>query len=166
LSTRTNIIIEYGDSRVYLYRHHDGYLAETGADLARKLAATNGYLGANRFVRSLIEEAYEKQSYETEAKRIYEVTSEVHGDIEYLYVVRFDTNDSIKPQIGYRTYRGSEGPGGNAGPNSVKNMGSLADFVLAVNAEVRATNRRIAEMRRAQPAAYGDASDMPEVVLA
>jgi hypothetical protein len=42
MSTRTNILIKSGDTKVWLYRHHDGYLSETGYNLASVLANCKG----------------------------------------------------------------------------------------------------------------------------
>lgn len=39
MSTRANITIEYGESRVILYRHCDGYPSETGADILAAMEA-------------------------------------------------------------------------------------------------------------------------------
>lgn len=163
MSTRANIVILYGSSKVYLYRHCDGYPAELGADLARNLASAGH--SANKFVRSLVEARYEKASYETEAKPIYELTTEVHGDIEYLYLVKFeeDWHPTEKPQIGFAARRGWH-DGSDLKLSDVR-LGDLPTFVLAVNADIRAQNKRLGELRASQPQVYGDYGDQPEVVL-
>jgi hypothetical protein len=170
MGTRCNIVIEYGASRVYLYRHWDGYLAETGADLARKLqeSGAKGGESPTQFLQSLLDERYDKQSYEDKAKRLYEITDSIHGDIEYLYRVRFATAWSTTArvstrEIGYRTCAiGSERPEDVSGVH----LGPLETFVNAVNRDIKAQNVRLAQMRKEQPGPYGDAVDTPEVVLA
>ena len=37
MGTRCNIRITYGNTNVYIYRHWDGYLSETGKDVYEKL---------------------------------------------------------------------------------------------------------------------------------
>lgn len=159
MSTRANIVLESGESRVYLYRHCDGYPAETGADLVRLLAATGG--SASGFLQSLLDQRYEKQSYESAAKRIYELTSEVHGDIEYLYRVRLVSGwENREPLIGFSHHAiGSDRPD-NA--NGVV-LGSLRVFCDAVNAEIRAQNVRLEQLKREQPAHFGQCAPAEEV---
>ena len=155
MSTRTNIVIQTGQTNVYLYRHHDGYLTETGADLLKKLNAAND--NPSLFLESLLAERYDKQNYETVAKRVYELTTEVHGDIGYLYVVRFDDSNVT---TGYAA-RGSYD--NNVPEVADVKLGSKATFAEAVNKDIRATNRRLADLRKKQPGAYGDATDYAEV---
>ena len=37
MGTRCNIKITYGDTNIYIYRHWDGYLSQTGKDVYDKL---------------------------------------------------------------------------------------------------------------------------------
>ena len=76
MGTRCNIKIETGDTMLWIYRHWDGYPAETGVDLARKLVNVKS---AGEFITKLINDD------------AYEVTTEQHGDIEYLYNITFKT---------------------------------------------------------------------------
>jgi len=156
MSTRSNIVIENGSSRIYIYRHWDGYLAEAGADILAKLKASSS---PSRFLELLLAERYEKQSYETEAKRVYELTTEVHGDIEYLYVIKFrDVREDLR--IGY-AHRKVYSDGALEERDVV--LGGVESFVQAVNAEIRETNRRLAKLRAEQPKAYGEVADYSEV---
>jgi len=79
-------MIKAGKTTVYLYRHHDGYPACAGVDLAEALATSKT---CTALVQTLLDRRYDKQSYETDAKRMYEVTTDVHGDIEWLYKITF-----------------------------------------------------------------------------
>ena len=76
MGTRCNIKIETGNTTLWIYRHWDGYPAETGVDLATKLVHVKN---ANEFITKLINDD------------AYEVTTEQHGDIEYLYKIIFPT---------------------------------------------------------------------------
>lgn len=165
MSTRCNILVSLGESRVFIYRHCDGYLAETGADILEKLKAATGEPEARRspsgavnlFLRSLLEERYEKASYETEPRPVYELTSGWHGDIERAYWVDF-AEDGVKLNFASRprSYPNLETWIANAGPYS------LDAFRFLINAERRDMNKRIAELR-ASSKAYAECADYPEV---
>lgn len=93
MSTRSNILIQYGSTKIYLYRHCDGYPAINGVDLADAIGKAKS---PGALVADLLSRRYEKQSYETEARPIYELTTDFHGDIEWAYVVYY-------PRDGYAT---------------------------------------------------------------
>jgi hypothetical protein len=161
MSTRANVVIIYGESRVYIYRHHDGYPAGLGVDLARKVQAAGH--NPSKLVESLLAERYEQQSYETAPKSVYELTTDIHGDIEYVYRVVFEHGGGQGVRIGY-SHRSFDGPG----PETVARLvrtGPLAEFVESVNRDVRAQNARLAKLRAEQPAVYGKYEDEPEVAL-
>ena len=86
MSTRSNIKIKSGDTNIWLYRHCDGYLSETGYNLASTLAHCKGF---KSFLDNLLNQRYEATLYRP-AQPIYEFTTEEHGDIEYLYSFEFD----------------------------------------------------------------------------
>ncbi len=86
MSTRCNIKIKSGSTNIWLYRHCDGYLAETGYNLASTLAHCKGF---KSFLDSLLNQKYEATLYRP-AQPVYEFTTEEHGDIEYLYSFEFD----------------------------------------------------------------------------
>ena len=86
MSTRTNILIKSGNTKIWLYRHCDGYLSETGYNLASTLAHSRGF---KSFLDNLLNQKYKATMY-TPAQPIYEFTTEEHGDIEYLYSFEFD----------------------------------------------------------------------------
>lgn len=83
MSTRTNIVIRNGKTKVYLYRHSDGYPACNGIDLAEAMAASKNV--ADLLV-NLLSRRYEATKWRPE-KPIYEVTTDLHGDIEWIYVI-------------------------------------------------------------------------------
>ena len=88
MSTRSNVVIKSGETKIYLYRHSDGYLAEAGYNLACSLMHSNGF---KSFLNSLLSQKYEADTIR-EARAVYEFTTEQHGDIEYLYQFEFDVN--------------------------------------------------------------------------
>lgn len=91
MATRCNIRVSDKENKLWIYRHWDGYPAGTGADLARQLkkAAKYDHDRLPTFVRLLLDQRDEQQSYETEPSRPYEITTGMHGDIEWLYEVSF-----------------------------------------------------------------------------
>jgi hypothetical protein len=88
MSTRCNINIKIYNTNIWLYRHHDGYLSETGYNLACNLIHSKD---AHNFLENLLSEKYEASELRP-AQKIYELTSSQHGDIEYLYTFDFSNN--------------------------------------------------------------------------
>ena len=85
MSTRSNILITNNDTKIWLYRHYDGYLKEAGYNIASCLAQSTDL---HEFMGQLLSQKHEPSMYR-EARPIYEFTSGMHGDIEYLYKVNF-----------------------------------------------------------------------------
>ena len=89
MSTRCNIKIIDKDCEVILYHHHDGYPAGVGEDLFNKfndkLKDKNCRLWAEDVANSLIKDPDDDE---------YEWTSDILGDIEYLYEI-----DLIKREL-------------------------------------------------------------------
>jgi hypothetical protein len=137
MATRTNIVIELGSSRLYLYRHWDGYPAETGGDLVNKLSASGR--NPTKFLASLMAEMDEATSYRA-ASHVYEVTSDLHGDIEWIYVVKF--YDSAGFGVAMRPVRN----GANEDAvlvEALKDLGSLDRFATQVNIDRKEINQRM-----------------------
>ena len=88
MGTRCNINIKNYTTDIWLYRHLDGYLSETGYNLACNLIHSKD---AHTFLQSLLNEKYEASELRP-AEKIYELTSSQHGDIEYLYTFDFSNN--------------------------------------------------------------------------
>lgn len=178
MSTRCNVVVSIGSSKIYLYRHHDGYLAEAGADLALELKAVAGVPGArwspegmaDRFLRALMAKRYEKASYEKEPRPVWELTNDYHGDIERCYWIYFgkgglmggnEENFSVMFSSRPRNYPEL----GSWIEASRIRFENLANFVAAVNKERVECNRRIAELRAESPKAYADCGDYPMINL-
>jgi|TARA_A100000172_G_scaffold8180_2_gene4528 hypothetical protein len=85
MSTRANINIQFGESCIWLYSHYDGYLAFRGYDLISNLTHSKN---AKEFLNRLLNQKEEPSLYR-DGRHTYELTSEEHGDIEYLYTFIF-----------------------------------------------------------------------------
>ena len=97
MATRATVMLkDTKGNKLTFYRHYDGYVAATGADLARKLKKMSKrnahYQGWAAFANMLLKDRYEQQPYEKEAKQVYEITEHEHGDLDYQYAVVFDGN--------------------------------------------------------------------------
>ena len=81
MSTRCDIKVIYEDGVVFLYHHHDGYPEYVGKFLYNKF---NEKIKSCRFYSpsSVVNELI-KNTEDDE----YEWTTELHGDIEYLYEI-------------------------------------------------------------------------------
>jgi hypothetical protein len=107
MSTRANVIIRQGNDNIVFYRHSDGYPEVTGKDLKEFV---KGY--ASKFRNNVTQSAgwliihgrenWIKQQ-EILTKRYgslgtayawkcgdYEITTELHGDIDYVYTIDLD----------------------------------------------------------------------------
>ncbi len=90
MGTRCNINIKMYNTNIWLYRHHDGYLSETGNNLVCNLIHSKD---AQSFLENLLNEKYEVDNLRP-ARKIYELTTSQHGDIEYLYTFDFSNNNN------------------------------------------------------------------------
>lgn len=141
MSTRTNIIIEYGQTSIYLYRHHDGYLAETGANIHRVLSAhkKRSILQTTDILKDFLDQSYPSTKYRN-SQPIYEITNSVHGDIEFLYRIKMD-GETIKIQYvsGYSDL-----------DQKIENSKilTLDQFKDAINQEIKFSNIRIADLNK------------------
>lgn len=158
MSTRCNIIIQNGKSRTFIYRHSDGYLTATGLDIQQKLRA---HPDATSFVRALLTEMYEATSY-CAARPVYELTTNVHGDIEWLYLVKFDES-GVKVAAMQCGFAASGTPIDPEQALACIRAGDMSDFIRAINREARETNERIKKLRIEQPAHYGSMELLAEV---
>ena len=90
MSTRSNVLIKMGDTKIYLYRHSDGYPGANGADLAEKLIKHKNH--GKAFINDLLAERYDATEYRPE-RPVWELTNGLHGDIEWLYVFEMADGD-------------------------------------------------------------------------
>ncbi len=151
MSTRSNILVLNGSSRIFLYRHCDGYPAENGADLCEAIAASKN---AADLLVNLLSRRYEKASYETVARPVYEVTSDWHSDIEWAYVIEF-TSYPTTVRVGWQAI-------GFRGVNRERALAALdcrsfemhtpAEFGIFVQTEKDARARGIAAIEAARAA--------------
>lgn len=90
MGTRCNIKISYGDTTIWIYRHWDGYLAETGRDVFYKLqnSRKENYSMGGKDEASRINIPNFINSFLLDNR--YELTTCEHGDIEFLYDFKFN----------------------------------------------------------------------------
>jgi len=92
MSTRSNIILVTPDNKIHqLYHHCDGYLSGVGEELRCKLVYS---LGMHSLIKDmnlydiLISEILKDEDYEDEYVHDMNDENYLHGDIEYLYVIK------------------------------------------------------------------------------
>ena len=85
MSTRANININYGETCIWIYSHYDGYLSHRGYDLISNLTHSKN---AKDFITRLLSQKEEPSLYR-DGRNTYELTSQEHGDIEFLYTFNF-----------------------------------------------------------------------------
>ncbi len=92
MSTRSNIILVTPDNKAHQFYHHcDGYLSGVGEELRCKLVYS---LGMNTLIKDmslydlLVGEVAKDSDYEDEYKLEMNNDNHLHGDIEYLYVIK------------------------------------------------------------------------------
>lgn len=98
MSTRCNIVIkqnEKDEKPIYLYHHFDGYPEGVGAALKKYLSKLYS-LYPLRVANCLVK---------CEEDRGYEITSDLHNDIEYYYVIHCDE----RKMMTYERYKGGFG---------------------------------------------------------
>ena len=111
MGTRCNVIVKHGDTKINLYRHYDGYYAETGYDLITRLGHCMGAkrfdgsrcFSFNKFVTNLINAKREPYRYDPADKEQYELTNGIHGDVEFIY--RFTWKDVNKVILNFSQRR-------------------------------------------------------------
>ena len=91
MSTRCNIIVKepYGHKYI-LYHHHDGYPEGVGVQLRKALKMKEGCTFSNRWGGHYLANDLIKDQRGLNDKT-YEITSCLHSDIEFVYVVNFRT---------------------------------------------------------------------------
>lgn len=103
MSTRANIIIKDGDDKLIFYRHSDGYPEGVAATLNEFIQLVrDGKIRSNVSQAAGWLIALGQEEYETSLKNIrsadpssysnwkmgaYEPTTEIHGDIQFLYEI-------------------------------------------------------------------------------
>ncbi len=93
MSTRCNVVIKDKHDKLIFYRHSDGYPEVTGESLKVFLEwVTSGKIRDNvsqaaGWLIILGHEEYKKDGLTGWKVGAYEPTTEIHGDIEYLYEI-------------------------------------------------------------------------------
>ena len=95
MSTRCHVRIISGKTDIWMYRHHDGYLGETGYNLACCLLNNPSY---NTFLKAILDQKYETTEREF-GRPLYTFTTGPHGDHEYEYHFEFAPFDSKEVSV-------------------------------------------------------------------
>ena len=95
MSTRCHVRIISGKTDIWMYRHHDGYLGETGYNLACCLLNNPSY---NKFFKAILDQKYETTEREFE-RPLYTLTTGPHGDHDYEYHFEFSPFDSKEVSV-------------------------------------------------------------------
>ena len=143
MGTRCNVIIIGKGFQIVLYRHWDGYPAETGAALLSALEARNAAeaadgFGAAALVRHLLSQA-------EGGRKDFEITDALHGDIEHVYQIHWPDGNGSSLVIKHAAVD-SEAQIDNW--RDYARAYSLETFRAMVNSERRECNARIEQMRR------------------
>lgn len=89
MSTRTNIFVDYEGERIQYYHHYDGYPEGVGKMLASYLDIAT-YIAPERTTAGVRKQFLELLKLDKGFER-EEIG--LHGDIEYLYFVKFTDNE-------------------------------------------------------------------------
>lgn len=156
MGTRTNILIENGESRIWLYRHWDGYPSCTGKDLAEQLIADK--FRATAFLASLLAKRHEQASYQSAPSSVYELTTALHGDIEWFYRIQWPNNwaRDAQPVIGWgeRSYKADESP--EDAELKSRHVHTFEQFVEYVNSQISQANARLLHLKSRGEARFQD----------
>ena len=106
MSTRSTTTLEWNGQRVQLYRHHDGYFEGGAGETIQDLVASDP-TRPDELLRRLVSMRYPRTTFEPEdfpGRLVYEWTGSEHGDLEYMYRVRWtDDPNTYKavPELHY-----------------------------------------------------------------
>jgi len=134
MATRSNIIFNYGYTKIFFYRHYDGYLAETGKNLIEMLVDCKK---PDKFIESVLED------------KKYEITNGIHSDIEYLYEINFRFIYEPKIELSIRFVKRDNF--NEEITNEVlekQDFLTISQFKAAVNKEIKKTNLRIQDLNK------------------
>lgn len=101
MSTRAHIRIKDGDEQIMLYHHHDGYPEGVGRDLKKFLQENcQNYWDACEIANGLVKGGIKHEhkglysgNVEVRADDEYEITTCIHGDEEFIYVIDCDKKE-------------------------------------------------------------------------
>ncbi len=161
MGTRCMVIIKDGDTKINLYRHWDGYLSETGYDLATRLFhcfnKTTGYASASKFFDIVFNAQRTPYIHDEPNKRQYELTNQIHGDVDFIYRFTFDEyrSGAVNVNINERTAFKADGKHEwetvwsapvllNAEDGRDEDASAFVDFMLNQKIEMRKRAEKIA----------------------
>ena len=147
MGTRCNVVINFGDTKIRIYRHYDGYLAITGEDILNKLSASNVRNYDTK--KNTINIAQLVQSFLVDGN--YRLESEQGGDLEYIYELNFNDvyqcgNDYNKSNLKNVILHERDMDTRKWSSQTFKEVGVLSEFQAVVTKEVKAMFARMAKV--------------------
>lgn len=98
-----NILIEYGQARIFLHRRSQGHLATAGRDLIDNLrtAALTPYSVLSKFLKLLLDARY----VGGDRYDFNEIASNYYEDPDYSYHIVFQADDAFFVTVGWVSHR-------------------------------------------------------------
>lgn len=96
MSTRANIVLEEMGNHLWLYHHFDGYPSYLGENLMKFMSTKHKKDYAN--IHDIANELF-KDKDDTG----FELTSQRHGDIEYMYIINIENRTIECIEAGFGT---------------------------------------------------------------
>lgn len=143
MATRCNVTLVGDETRLWLYRHYDGYPAACGASIA-------GVIKKNRikyrYHRGLAQtaQALLDLKYDDENRRLYVITSCEHGDIDWRYHLRFTDTGDLFITVSERSRESWSGWISHGEMNEKDFRSFVAMNLLAMRARINERRRRFA----------------------
>jgi len=107
MSTRGNVVIKYGNTKVVFYRHHDNYISEGGYELATLIKHN---VNAPALIKDML--TRQRGIYIHDMDRpLYKLCSALAGDSEYTYTLTFGgdyLSQTLQIKVVNHTYYGGE----------------------------------------------------------
>ena len=107
MSTRGNVVIKYGNTKVVFYRHHDNYISEGGYELATLIKHN---VNAPALIKDML--TRQRGIYINDMDRpLYKLCSALAGDSEYTYTLTFGgdyLSQTLQIKVVNHTYYGGE----------------------------------------------------------
>lgn len=100
MSTRCNIVFKDGNYEFFIYHHCDGHLNGVGREL--RAGMQKGFMQNHWYVTDYVNELIKHGMTErgVENSENYELTTGIHGDIDYLYEIDYvEEDERLYPRL-------------------------------------------------------------------
>ena len=156
MATRCNIKITDDKKTYYLYRHWDGYPAETGAHVLEIAKAINQPGWSNSYTSKALQAVnrffgkIRHDEIDDSYRSHYELTERPHGDIEHFYHIEFV--DQLPENVVWINH--ARGFGSKLENETIRY--SIDEFKTIVNGERKYMNRNLENMKAESPQLYSE----------